>query len=73
MQIPFRNLLFILAFNSCIFVMLMIGIQNSLNKKKVNLVLTETVSLPISFIIGTSFISGSLVGGFLSINSKKKK
>ena len=62
----------ILAFNSCIFVMLMIGIQNSLNKKKVNLVLTETVSLPISFIIGTSFISGSLLGGVFSVRKKKE-
>ncbi len=73
MQIPFKNLLFILVFNSCIFVMLMIGIQNSLNKRKVNLILRETISLPISFIIGTSFVSGSVVGGFLSINLKKKK
>ena len=50
--------------------MLMIGIQNSLNKSKVNLVISETVNLPISFIIGTSFITGSLLGGYIS---KQKK
>ena len=48
--------------------MLMIGIQNSSNTRKVNLILSETISLPISFIIGTSFISGSLLGGLLNLN-----
>ena len=66
-----KSLILIIIFNSSIFLMLMIGIQNSLNKSKVNLVITETIQLPISFIIGCSFISGSLVGGFLSTNSKK--
>tara|TARA_Y100001933_G_C18917781_1_gene529657 strand:- start:467 stop:628 length:162 start_codon:yes stop_codon:yes gene_type:complete len=49
----------------------MIGIQNSLNKSKVNLLIAETVNLPISFIIGSSFISGSLLGGIISVNKKK--
>ena len=46
----------------------MIGIQNSSNKRKVNLLINETVALPISFIIGSSFILGSLTGSFLSSN-----
>ena len=53
--------------------MLMIGIQNSFNKSKVNLLISETINLPISFIIGTSFITGSLFGGGLSINKTKDK
>ena len=52
----------------------MIGIQNSSSKKKVNFITTETVSLPIGFIVGISFISGSLTGGLLTIklNNNKK-
>ena len=72
MRIPYKNLLLIIIFNSSLFVILMIGIQNSFDKSRVNLTITETVNLPISFIIGTSFIFGSLVGGLLSINSNKK-
>ena len=71
MLFPFKNLFFIIFFNSSLFLMLMIGIQNSFNKSKVNLLISETVNLPISFIIGTSFITGSLLGGGLSINKKK--
>ena len=65
-----KNLFFIIIFNSSLFIMLMIGIQNSLNKSKVNLLIAETVNLPISFIIGSSFISGSLLGGIISVNKK---
>ena len=47
---------------------MIIGIQNSSKKSKVNLIINETVSLPISFIIGISAISGSLIGSLLTIN-----
>ena len=57
-----------LIFNSCLFFLLLIGIQNSSNKIKVNFLINETVKLPISFIIGTSFIAGSLIGSFLTMN-----
>ena len=40
----------------------MIGIQNSSKKSEVNLLSTKSIKLPISFIIGISFISGSLSG-----------
>ena len=52
-------------FNSCFFLILIIGIQNSTNKSKVNLLINETIELPISFIIGVSFISGSLLVNLL--------
>jgi hypothetical protein len=51
----------------------MIGIQNSSTKRKVNLLINQTVSLPISFIIGISFISGSLVGSLLKANLDDKE
>ena len=52
--------------------MLMIGIQNSSNKRKVNLIISDSVKLPISFIVGVSYISGSLIGSFLTMNQKIK-
>ena len=54
-----------LIFNSCLFVVLFIGIQNSSNKNKVDLLIDETIELPISFIVGSSFILGSISGSFL--------
>ena len=67
-----RNLLFVITFNFSLFLLLMIGIQNSSSKRKVNLIINETVRIPISFIIGISFISGSLTGGILTINRSNK-
>ena len=54
------------------FLVLMIGIQNSSERRKVNFIIGETVSLPVSFIIGISFISGSLSAGLLKIDSDTK-
>ena len=68
MLAPLRKIFFILLFNSLLFLLLMIGIQNSSNKSKVDLVLDETIELPISFIVGISFICGSILGGFTTIN-----
>ena len=50
----------------------MVGIQNSSLKKEVNLFFNETIALPISFIVGISFISGSLTGNLLKINLNDK-
>ncbi len=51
----------------------MIGIQNSSKQIKINLILRETIDLPISFIIGLSFISGSITGSVLKINFDHKR
>tara|TARA_A100001388_G_C28769738_1_gene503077 strand:- start:711 stop:875 length:165 start_codon:yes stop_codon:yes gene_type:complete len=51
----------------------MIGIQNSSIKKKVNLSIIETIRVPIGFLIGVSFISGSLTGSFLNISFGNKE
>ena len=50
----------------------MIGIQNSSNKSKVNFLINETVKLPISFIVGSSFISGSIIGSLFNLNLTNK-
>ena len=62
-----------LIFNGILFTILLIGIQNSSTKKKVNLIVSESVKLPISFIIGVSFIGGSLVGSLLKTDFYNKK
>ena len=71
MSPTFKKILFSITFNTCLFFLLIIGIQNSSNKSKVNLLINETIKLPISFIIGTNFICGSLIGSILSINLNK--
>ena len=70
---PLKKIFFAISFNISLFLMLMIGIQNSSNTRKVNLILSETVALPISFIIGVSFISGSLTGSLITTNFKNQK
>ena len=69
----FKKVVFIITLNSALFLLLIIGIQNSSNRSKVKLIIGETVSLPISFIIGISFISGSVSGSLLSINFNKNR
>ena len=60
-------------FNSSLFLILIVGIQNSSTRNKVNFLINETVELPLSFILGTSFITGSILGSLLpTINFKKK-
>ena len=73
MSFLLKNFVFSVTFNSCLFLLLMIGIQNSSKKSSINLLIDETVNLPISFIIGSSFISGSILGGFLTLNFVSKK
>lgn len=66
-----KKLFFTGIFNSCLFILLIIGLQNSSNKSKVNFFFEETVQLPIGFIVGSSFITGSILGYFLSLNQKE--
>ena len=73
MFLPLRKVLYGVIFNFSLFLLLMIGIQNSSNRRKVNFIIKETVSLPISFIIGVSFISGSITGNFLTTYTSFKK
>ena len=67
-----QQLIFIFSYNLSLFLLLMIGIQNSSIRKNVNLIMTETIALPISFIIGVSFISGSLTGNLLKMDFNNK-
>ena len=71
MTFRLKKLFFGFVFNFCLFSLLIIGIQNSANKNKVNLLIKETVHLPDSFIVGISFITGSIIGNLASFNLGK--
>jgi len=73
MIVLLRKIFFILLLNSALLLMLMVGIQNSSYRKKVNLLIGESVSLPLSFVVGISFISGSLMGSLITNNSSSQK
>ena len=60
-----KKITFLIFFNSSLLIVLMIGLQNNSKKSKVNLIVNETVNLPIGFIFGASFISGSLTGSLI--------
>ena len=63
-----KKLFFTVIFNSCLFMILFVAIQNSSNKRKVDLIIDETIELPISFIVGSSFILGSILGNILVLD-----
>ena len=72
MSLFIKKLFYSAILNSCLFALLLIGIQNSANKTKVNLLLKETIELPISFVVGSSFILGSILGNFVELNVNNK-
>ncbi len=72
MSFLIKKLFLAVIFNSCLFVVLFIGIQNSSNKNKVDLFIDETIELPISFIVGTSFILGSIFGNLIVLDMKNE-
>ena len=72
MSLLIKKLFYSAIFNSCLFVVLFIGIQNSSNKSKVNFLINETIELPISFLVGSSFILGSVLGSFIGFNLNKE-
>ena len=72
MSLIVKKLFYSAILNSCLFALLFIGIQNSSNKSKVDLLINETIELPISFVVGSSFILGSVLGCFIDFNIKNK-
>ena len=68
-----KKIIFNFTYNFSLFLILIIGIQNSSSSTKIKLLINETIKLPVSFIVGLSFISGSLTGSLLRINYRDKK
>ena len=63
-----KKYFFLFSINTLLFFIMIMSIQNSNTKNKVDLIFNKTVPLPISFIVGCSFISGSILGGLLTLN-----
>ena len=69
----FSNITSLLV-NSFLLFFLLFAIQNSQDKKALKLFNKESIELPISFILGSSFLAGSLTSDFiLSICNFKSK
>ncbi len=68
-----KKIIFNFTYNLSLFLILIIGIKNSSSSLKIKLFINETIKLPVSFIVGLSFISGSLTGSLLRINYGDKK
>ena len=54
-----------LIFNLALILFLFLGIQNSNTRNKLVFMNFETIKLPISLIVGTSFIAGSISGNLI--------
>tara|TARA_B100000614_G_scaffold196626_1_gene177899 strand:- start:192 stop:431 length:240 start_codon:yes stop_codon:yes gene_type:complete len=61
----FTNIYSLLA-NTLLIFFLLFSIQNSQEKKVLKLFNKETIELPISFILGSSLLAGSLSGIFIN-------
>jgi len=67
-MIILKKYFFLFTINTLLFFVMLISVQNSNNKSKVDLYFNKTVSLPIGFIACSSFISGSILGGLITLN-----
>ena len=73
MNFSIKKFFFSISFNLSLFLVLIRGLQNSSNKKRINLLINETVKLPIGFTIGISFITGNVIGNLLPLDYRHKK
>ena len=68
-----KRFIYVITFNLTLFFILMLGIQNSNVKNKVNFIFNETIELPNSFILGLSFILGSVSGSIINLSYPYEK
>ncbi len=68
----FKNFIISSIANVILFFLMLITIQNSNYKGKIKFINIETVPLPISFILGSSFLTGSVFGSLISNINKSK-
>ena len=73
MLFKFKKILFYSWINLFLFLIMMVGIQNSNNKIQISFFLYESIRLPVGFLIGTSFICGSIIGSFVDFKEFTNK
>ena len=61
------------SLNIFVFLILILVTQNSSYKSKVDFYFNQTIDLPNSFIMSTSFIAGSLLGCFITMANPIKR
>ena len=62
-----------IVLNIFLFILMIFTIQNSSQKVKIFVLSKETINLPVSFVLGTSFILGSINGSLLTFIIKNKR
>ena len=72
-RINLKKLILNLIINLLLFLLMIVTIQNSFQKKKVNFLNFQTIPLPLSFILGSSLLTGSIIGSTLTNINKFKK
>lgn len=72
-MLKLKNLLVNLLSNMAVLLLLFMLIQNSSIKKSVNFLKFKSVEMPISLVVGISFIAGSSLGSALYILSKDEE
>jgi len=68
-----KKTIFSLYINIFLFFLIIIVTQNSNEKNSVNFIFNQTIELPNSFILGTSFVTGSLLGSLIDFNNRRRK
>tara|TARA_Y100001968_G_scaffold327045_1_gene371305 strand:+ start:12434 stop:12670 length:237 start_codon:yes stop_codon:yes gene_type:complete len=59
--------------NTLLFITVLLSIQNSNATRRIKVLNLETIPLPISFIVTSSFIIGSFTGCLLTLQIGKKR
>ena len=72
-MLKLKNLIVSLLSNILILFLFFLLIQNSNSKQSVNFLKFKSVEIPISLVIGMSFIAGSSIGSALCILSKNEE
>jgi len=68
-----KKTIFSLYINIFLFFLIIVVTQNSNEKNSVNFIFNQTIELPNSFILGTSFVTGSLLGSVIDFNTRRRK
>ena len=68
-----KVIIFSVFSNVLIFIAVLFSIQNSNTTRKLKVLNLETIPLPISFIVSSSFIIGSFTGSFLTLQIGRDK